>query len=151
MTAEIENSNKNADEKGTLKAALLYRNAAVGESDEMMNIRGNGMEPLYSDGDRVLVKYCDTIAEGEVGAYDYLDMGLIIRYKGKDGLRRLNPDCDDKILSEESAVVIGKVLCKITPDMIPTPKEREDYIRLIGLKGLAEEAIDPSKDKASKM
>ncbi len=150
MTADIENPDKTTDKKGPLKAALLYRSAAVDESDEMMNIKGNGMEPLYSDGDRVLVKYCDTIAEGEVGAYDYPDMGLIIRYKGKDGLRRLNPDCDDKILSEESAVVIGKVLCKITPDMIPTPKEREDYIRLIGLNGLEEKAIDPGRDKASK-
>ncbi len=70
MTAEIENSNKNTDKKGTLKAALLYKNAAVDELDEMMNIRGNGMEPIYYDGDRVLVKYCDTIAEGEVGAYE---------------------------------------------------------------------------------
>ena len=87
MTADIENPDKITDKKGTLKAALLYRSAAVDESDEMMNIKGNGMEPLYSDGDRVLVKYCDTIAEGEVGAYDYPDMGLIIRYKGKDGLR----------------------------------------------------------------
>ena len=123
MPDGIEKTHYKTDKLGTPKVTLLYRNNAVEESDEMMTITGDGMEPLYSNGDRVLVKFCDAIAEGEVGAYDYPDLGLIIRYKGKDGLHRINPGCDDKVLSEEPAVVIGKVLCKITPDMIPTPQE----------------------------
>lgn len=82
------------------------------------------MEPLYHYGDSVLIEYCDEVAVGEVGVFELPDVGIVIRFKASDGLRRLNPSCEDKLLSEEGAIVIGRVVGKVTPDMIPTDEEK---------------------------
>ena len=36
----------------------------------------------------------------------------------------MNPDCEDTVLDDRSALVYGKVLGRVTPDMIPAPEEQ---------------------------
>ena len=128
---------KNKVGKGTIPEGTSYKYVVLkncdfsDHADEITTITGNGMEPLYHDGDKILIEYCDEIAVGEVGAFELPDIGLVIRYKSAAGLRRLNPDVDDKILSEEGGLVIGRVIGKVTPDMIPTDEERDLYLEAL--------------------
>lgn len=126
--------------KGTIPEGSQYTTVVLKgienyqHSNEIITITGNGMEPLYCDGDRLFVAYCDEIRVGEVGVFEFPDTGIVIRYKAEDGLRRINPACDTSPISEEGSMVIGRVLGKITPDMIPTPEEEKLYREACALK-----------------
>ena len=134
MTMENQTFQNKEDKTNTCETVTFGTNVKLITCNAIMTISGDGMKPLYSNGDMVLVSYCDTINEGEIGVFDCPESGRIVRYKGKTGLYSLNPDFERKPLSAESTVVIGKVLCKLTHDMILTLKDWQGYKKLIGNK-----------------
>ena len=104
---------------------MLIRKSPLSEqANAIVTIAGHGMEPVYHDGDQVFVQYCDQIAIGEVGIFEFPDIGMVIRYKAHSGLYGINPDCEDTVLDDRNALVYGKVLGRVTPDMIPAPEEQ---------------------------
>lgn len=60
------------------------------EADFAVDVAGDSMEPLYSDGDTVLVHAQPAVNEGEIGLYVYRGDGYIKR-QGDDRLHSLNP------------------------------------------------------------
>ena len=106
---------------------LIKKSQLTEQANAIFTIAGHGMEPMYRDGEQVFVQYCDRIAVGEVGIFEFPDIGPVIRYKAASGLHRINPDCEDTVLDDRGALVYGKVLGRVTPDMIPTPEEERLY------------------------
>ena len=86
------------------------------------------MEPQFYSGDKVLIEYCSEIRNGDIGCFFVPGIGGVIKQKAYDRLHSLNPELDDIIVNEEGARVIGRALCVITKDMIPTPEEQALYI-----------------------
>ena len=73
------------------------------------------MEPIYFDGDIVLVKQQPAVELGEIGIFDIEDNGYIKKYGG-DRLISLNAEYDDIILSdydEERIHCFGKVIGRV--------------------------------------
>ena len=99
---------------------VLYENSAVALADEIFVVSGESMEPQFSDGDRVLVQYCEDVKIGDIGIFYAPGFGGLIKQRAYDRLHSLNPEFDDILPYEDGAKTIGKVLCKITPDMIPS-------------------------------
>ena len=108
------------------RQVLLYKSRDVDHADEVFTVNGESMEPLFHDGDHVLVQYCTEIRNGEIGAFHVPGHGGVIKQALHDRLHSINPAYDD-IIPYEGAKVIGRVLCRITKDMIPTPEERMKY------------------------
>ena len=96
-------------------------------ADYGVRVAGNSMEPRYTDGQTVWVQYRRTLRSGEIGIFLYDDNAylkqLIIDDSGVR-LHSLNPDYDDVFPYEEGAVPIGRVIGKITKDMIPSAEEQ---------------------------
>lgn len=83
------------------------------KADFAVTIKGNSMEPLYYDGDMVLVKSQSAVDLGETGIYIINGSGFIKRYGG-DRLISVNSDYDDIIFSEEDSIsCAGKVIASI--------------------------------------
>lgn len=108
------------------KQLLLYRSRDVDHADEVFIVNGESMEPLFHDGDYVLVQYCTEIRSGEIGAFYVPGHGGVIKQVLHDRLHSINKAYDD-IIPYDGARIIGRVLCRITKDMIPTPEERMQY------------------------
>ena len=89
------------------------------------------MEPQFYDGDKVLIEYCTEIRNGDIGCFFVPGIGGVIKQKAYDRLHSLNPVCDDIIIAEEGATIIGRALCVITKDMIPTAEEQALYIEAL--------------------
>ncbi len=84
-------------------------------ADFAITIKGNSMEPIYFDGDIVLVKQQPAVELGEIGIFDIEDNGYIKKYGG-DRLISLNAEYDDIILSdydEERIHCFGKVIGRV--------------------------------------
>ncbi|MCM1336008.1 MAG: XRE family transcriptional regulator [Bacteroides sp.] len=80
------------------------------KADFAVTIKGNSMEPLYYDGDIVLVRTQSTVDVGETGVYIINGGGFIKRYGG-DRLISLNPEYDDIFFSEDDYIsCAGKVI-----------------------------------------
>ena len=106
---------------------LLLNNYAVSQADEIITVSGESMEPQFHNGDLVLVEYCDEIRNGDIGIFFASGYGAVIKQVAYDRLHSLNKEYDDIYPYEEGAKLIGRVLCKITPDMIPTPEQVNLY------------------------
>ena len=81
----------------------------------ILQLSGNSMEPIYFDGDIVLVKQQPAVELGEIGIFDIEDNGYIKKYGG-DRLISLNAEYDDIILSdydEERIHCFGKVIGRV--------------------------------------
>lgn len=102
---------------------VLYSNPMVARADEIITVSGKSMEPQFMDGDAVLVEHCSDLRNGDIGIFYVPGMGGVIKQKAWDRLHSINPDFDDIFPYEEGARVIGRVLCTITPDMIPTKED----------------------------
>jgi repressor LexA len=107
---------------------ILFDSRAVSEADEVMTVNGQSMEPMFHDGDRVLVQYCADLSYGDVGIFYVPGMGGVIKQVAHDRLHSLNPDYDDIFPYEDGAKIIGRVLGKITEDMIPDADEQALYL-----------------------
>ena len=81
------------------------------------------MEPQFHDGDRVLVQYCAELSYGDIGIFYVPRMGGVIKQIAHDRLHSLNPAYDDIFPYEDGAKIIGRVLGKVTEEMIPDQEE----------------------------
>lgn len=107
---------------------ILYESPLVSRADEVITVSGASMEPQFYSGNKVLIEYCSEIRNGDIGCFFVPGIGGVIKQKAYDRLHSLNPEFDDIIVNEEGARVIGRALCVITKDMIPTPEEQALYI-----------------------
>lgn len=83
------------------------------KADYALTIQGDSMEPIYYDGDIVLVKEQDSVEIGQVGIFVLVGFGFIKKYNG-DRLISLNEKYDDILLEDYSDCrcdgrVIGRV------------------------------------------
>lgn len=80
------------------------------KADFAVTIKGNSMEPLYYDGNIVLVRAQPAVDVGETGIYIINGDGFIKQYGG-DRLISLNPEYDDIFFSEDDYIsCAGKVI-----------------------------------------
>lgn len=80
------------------------------QADFAVTVYGNSMEPIYSNGDIVLVKSRDAINVGETGIFIVNGQGFIKRYGG-DRLISVNSDYEDIIFHEGDFIkCAGKVI-----------------------------------------
>jgi len=107
---------------------ILFDSHAVSEADEIITVCGQSMEPKFHDGDRVLVQYCTDLSFGDIGIFYVPGMGGVIKQVAHDRLHSLNPDFDDIFPYEDGAKIIGRVLGKITADMIPDTDDQALYL-----------------------
>ena len=114
---------------------ILLDSPEVSRADEIFIVSGDSMEPQFSDGDWVLVKYTPELRVGDIGIFYVPGVGGVIKQKLSDRLHSLNPAFDDIIVHEEGAKIIGRVLAKIVPGMIPDPEQQK----------LFQEALDREK------
>lgn len=79
-------------------------------ADFMLEVRGDSMQPKFSDGDRVLVKSSQSIYEGEIGVF-ILNNESYIKKMGRNELISLNPAYNPIKLTEYDDIrCAGKVL-----------------------------------------
>lgn len=79
-------------------------------ADFMLEVRGDSMQPKFSDGDRVLVKSSESIYEGEIGVF-ILNNESYIKKMGRNELISLNPAYNPIKLTEYDDIrCAGKVL-----------------------------------------
>lgn len=82
-------------------------------ADYALTISGNSMEPVYYDGDIVLVKAQDTVEMGQIGIFILDGSGYIKKYCG-DHLVSLNEDYDDILFSDyENIKCSGRVIGRV--------------------------------------
>ena len=109
------------------ETVLLLAGGAVTRANEVFLVSGQSMEPQFEDRDRVLVEYCSSLRNGDIGIFYVPGRGGVIKQVAWDRLHSLNPDYDDIFPYEDGARVVGRVLGKITKDMIPGPEELALY------------------------
>ena len=106
---------------------LLYAGGAAAAADEVITITGRSMEPQLHSGERVLVAHCTDLRNGDIGIFYVPGLGGVVKQKAYDRLHSLNPEYDDIFPQEEGAVVIGRVIGAVSPEMIPTKEDAELY------------------------
>ncbi len=83
------------------------------KADYALTIQGDSMEPVYFDGDIVLVKQCDTIELGQIGIFVVDGEGYIKKYGGNK-LISLNDKYEDIELGEYTEYhFMGRVIGRI--------------------------------------
>lgn len=85
-------------------------------ADYTIGVSGNSMEDTYYDGDIVFVKKQSHINVGDVGIFQKNNM-IYIKEAGENGLFSYNTKYDPMI-DESEVVCLGKVIGKVTDDMI---------------------------------
>ncbi len=83
------------------------------KADFALTIKGNSMEPIYHNGDIVLVRKMPCINVGEIGIF-YVDGSGYIKKYGGDRLISLNSAYDDILFDENTEIrCFGKVIGRI--------------------------------------
>lgn len=83
------------------------------KADYALTIQGNSMEPLFRDGDIVLVRQQDAIDVGQIGIFVLNGAGYI-KKNGGDRLISLNDEYDDILLREyDSCYCFGRVIGRV--------------------------------------
>ena len=71
------------------------------------------MEPLYNDGDILLVKAQEVVEIGEIGIF-IINNESFVKKAGEDRLISINPEYDDIIIHESDRLrCVGKVIGKV--------------------------------------
>lgn len=81
------------------------------KADYAVKVKGISMEPIYNDGDILLVHSTHSIEAGSVGIFRIGDMAYV-KKMGQNELISLNPACDNitmRLGIECQGVVIGKI------------------------------------------
>ncbi len=105
------------------KPVYLVDDPITRQANIIINVSGDSMEPTFHDGDRVLVKKCNSLREGEIGIFITDDMGYIKEYR-KEGLLSHNRAYPMMHFSEFDQVkVYGRGLGRIQKEQIPRPEE----------------------------
>ena len=81
------------------------------KADYAIGVNGNSMEPVYHDGDTLLVEMTDTVEIGEIGIF-LVNGESYVKERGKTELISLNPESKNIPLNED-ARCLGKVIGKI--------------------------------------
>ena len=115
------------EEPAEESSLLLLNSAAVSRADEVFRVSGSSMEPQFHDQDLVLAEYCSALRNGDVGIFYVPGHGGVIKQVAYDRLHSLNPEYDDIFPYEDGARVIGRVLSRVTADMIPDTASRALY------------------------
>ena len=93
------------------------------ETDEIIRVSGDSMEPTFHSGDEVFVRHCASLKEGEIGIFVNGDAGYIKEYR-RDGLYSHNPAYPPMRFSDEDSVrLIGRVMGRLRPEQLATPAE----------------------------
>ena len=79
--------------------------------DYAIGVNGNSMEPVYCDGDMLLVEMTEYIDIGEIGIFS-VDNECYVKKLGENELISLNPNCKNIPLNE-TAHCMGKVIDKL--------------------------------------
>lgn len=88
------------------------------KADFALRISGNSMEPLYLDGDIVLVRAISAVDIDQIGVFIVDNEGYIKMFRG-DRLCSLNEDYDDILFCENTELkCCGQVLGKLDEDEI---------------------------------
>ena len=83
-------------------------------ADFVLCVHGDSMEPMFSDGDYVLVKHQDAIDPGEIGIFALNGEGFIKKL-GNNALISLNEKYPEiPVTPEDTSMCFGKVLGKTT-------------------------------------
>ena len=83
-------------------------------ADFVLRVHGDSMEPMFSDGDYVLVKHQDAIDPGEIGIFALNGEGFIKKL-GNNALISLNEKYPEiPVTPEDTSMCFGKVLGKTT-------------------------------------
>ena len=97
------------DESRTEPLKIVHTDIAD-RANYAVKVSGVSMEPLFHDGDIVLVETCPSIEQGEIGVFIVNGEGFIKKYGGHQ-LISLNPECDNIDLHEYDSVYCrGRVL-----------------------------------------
>lgn len=86
----------------------VYLNTTTAKSDYIMRVCGDSMEPVFFDGQEVLVHEQQTIELGEIGIFIIGGERFIKTYRG-DHLESANPNYPD-VQFDEYSKCIGRVL-----------------------------------------
>lgn len=84
---------------------------AFRKADYAIGVNGNSMEPIYHDGETLLVEMTDHIEIGEVGIFS-VNNECFVKKLGKTELISLNPE-KDNIPLNETARCMGRVVVKL--------------------------------------
>lgn len=93
-------------ERITIPDVPQYRRVAYA-----VKVDGRSMEPLYNDGDILLIEPTCDISIGEIGIFNVNGLAYV-KQLGKDRLISLNKGYDDIPLTEDS-ICMGKVVDKL--------------------------------------
>lgn len=108
----------------------LYSSRQVDRSDCVFSVSGDSMEPVYHDGDMVLVSRIPDAPElqpGETGAF-IAGNETYIKVYDKEGLKSLNQNYPVMRFSESDSVyLIGRVMGILDPEQIATSQDIEKY------------------------
>ena len=97
----------------TTEEISIPDNEKTATSDFALRVSGNSMEPVYHNGDLVLVEDCDSVEVGELGIF-VLDGDGFFKKFGGDRLISLNPEYADILIKNFSeAVCCGRVIGKL--------------------------------------
>lgn len=81
------------------------------KADICVSVSGDSMNPMYYDGDVLLIKLQSSVEYGDIGIFQ-CDNGIYVKQYMKDGFKSLNKDYDD--LVGEKIICLGKVVGKAT-------------------------------------
>lgn len=100
------------------RSISVKENRLTIRADLVIKVDGNSMEPVYSDGDMVLVHQQPAVDIGAIGLYAANGKGYI-KKQGKDRLISINPDYPD-IMPEKNYAYkcFGQVIGKLNPEWI---------------------------------
>lgn len=97
----------------TAEEISIPDNDKTATCDFALRVSGNSMEPVYHNGDLVLVEDCDSVEVGELGIF-VLDGDGYFKKFGGDRLISLNPEYADILIrSFSEAVCCGRVVGKL--------------------------------------
>lgn len=82
------------------------------KADYAIGVNGNSMEPVYHDGDTLLVEMTDNVEIGEIGIF-LVNGESFVKECGKTELISLNPESKNIPLNED-ARCLGRVVGKLT-------------------------------------
>ena len=115
---------------------FLYADNIDGRADCVFTVNGDSMEPIYHNGDLVLIERIPSgsdLAEGETGAF-IIGNETYIKNLGKDGLHSINPNYKTILFNDVDTVyLIGRVVGILNPgEDIAHQDDVEKYMALHG-------------------
>ena len=100
---------------GLMEQMKIVKNELTADASFAVKITGDSMEPLYEDGDIVLVKSQPTVEPGEVGIFIVGGLGYIKKL-GKDRLISVNPYYNDILFHEEDEIYCKGLVIGVLED-----------------------------------